>query len=100
MDNPVCTGPLNNMVTNGSGTCDGMGNCAQTMSTVCGSNFKCIAGACVTNCLKNNATGDTRCVQGFYCDGTNCVTPQGTGASCNRNSMCTNGCNLTMMTCM
>jgi hypothetical protein len=90
------TNPNGNLLTTGSGTCDGMGNCAQT-TTVCGNNLRCKNGACLTSCPLNNTFGDHACVPGFYCGGSTCLPTNGPGGACNRPNMCTSGmCNGTV----
>ena len=82
--------------------CDGNGTCEPALETQpCPGNLACAADACFTSCQSNDAEGDGRCAEGFWCNtplfkpGTfECAPQLGILSLCNRNSQCKSGkCN-------
>ena len=74
--------------------CDGMGACGRARQTEpCPGNLVCEdADSCFAMCGSNDTTGDARCRQGNWCDGTACqpssIVP---GFPCSRGAQCASG---------
>ena len=82
--------------------CDGAGTCGATLETKpCPGNLACAGGDCFGSCDSNDAAGDLRCAEGFWCNeplfkpGTFvCAAKLGVLGPCNRDSQCISGkCN-------
>jgi hypothetical protein len=74
-------------------TCSATGTCVSGGSAAaCPNHLTCASStACNTTCGSADATGDAKCVSGFYCDGSACQTKLSTGMVCTRDGECSNG---------
>ncbi|NUP06006.1 MAG: hypothetical protein HOW73_08105 [Polyangiaceae bacterium] len=74
--------------------CDGLGECASgAEGAPCPGHLVCEdANSCYETCGSNDTTGDARCTQGFWCDGSACVPASVVpGAPCTRGAQCASG---------
>ncbi|NUP06005.1 MAG: hypothetical protein HOW73_08100 [Polyangiaceae bacterium] len=73
-----------------SQTCDDNGEC-ETASTqqACPGHLECATDkTCHTACGSNDATGDTFCAAGYWCDGSTCQPARDEGSGCSRDGQC------------
>lgn len=80
-----------------SAYCDGSGECgASSIPQPCPGHLRCVSElACHESCGSNDATGDARCIAGYWCDGATCRLAKDEGESCTRGGQChSTGCSL------
>jgi len=80
---PFCTGHVRTP----SNECDGTGNCLAAAPEACDP-YVCLDGAsvCRMDCLS-----DVHCVDGYYCEGSTCVSKKANGKTCLEGSECASG---------